>query len=107
MKVVVSLILVVALICPVAPFASAEPRQVVQGTELHLTLLTAHQQLNSKGRRSHYCRYFRTRADWRADTATCWHTAPWHHRHGPESKVFLPVQGSGLCERHFQGPGSG
>ena len=40
MKVVVSLILVVALICPAAPFASAEPRQVLQGTEIHLTLLT-------------------------------------------------------------------
>lgn len=40
MKVVVSLILVVALVCPAVPFAFAEPRQVVQGTEIHLTLLT-------------------------------------------------------------------
>lgn len=40
MKVVLSLILVVALVCPAAPFASAEPRQVLQGTELHLTLVT-------------------------------------------------------------------
>jgi len=40
MKVVVSLILTVGLVCPVAPSASAEPRQVSQGTEIHLTLLT-------------------------------------------------------------------
>jgi hypothetical protein len=40
MKVVGSLILAVALVCPVAPPASAEPRQVSQGTEIHLTLLT-------------------------------------------------------------------
>jgi hypothetical protein len=40
MKVVVSLILAIALVCPVAPPASAEPRQVSQGTEIHLTLLT-------------------------------------------------------------------
>ena len=40
MKAAVSLILVVALLCPAAPFASAEPRQVLQGTEIHLTLVT-------------------------------------------------------------------
>ena len=40
MKVVVSLILAIALVCPVAPPASAEAHQVSQGTEIHLTLLT-------------------------------------------------------------------
>jgi hypothetical protein len=40
MKVIGSLILAVALVCPVAPPASAEPRQISQGTEIHLTLLT-------------------------------------------------------------------
>jgi hypothetical protein len=41
MKVVVSLILAFVLVCPVAPGVSAgQPRQVSQGTEIHLTLLT-------------------------------------------------------------------
>jgi hypothetical protein len=40
MNVVVSLILALALVCPVAPPVSAEARQVSQGTEIHLTLLT-------------------------------------------------------------------
>jgi hypothetical protein len=40
MKLPVSLILVFALVCPAAPYASAEPRQVLKGTEIHLTLLT-------------------------------------------------------------------
>jgi hypothetical protein len=40
MKAVVSLILAVALLCAAAPFASAEPRQVLQGTEFRLTLMT-------------------------------------------------------------------
>jgi hypothetical protein len=40
MKLRVSLILAFALVCPAAPNASAEPRQVLKGTEIHLTLLT-------------------------------------------------------------------
>ena len=40
MKVVVSLLLVLALVCTAAPPTYAEPRQVLQGTEIHLTLLT-------------------------------------------------------------------
>ena len=40
MKVIGSLILAVALVCTVAPPASAETRQISQGTEIHLTLLT-------------------------------------------------------------------
>ncbi|MGB7848239.1 MAG: hypothetical protein WBL63_21690 [Candidatus Acidiferrum sp.] len=41
MKVVVSLILTLAMACSATlPAASAEPRQVIQGTEIHLTLLT-------------------------------------------------------------------
>lgn len=40
MKVVVSLILTLALVCSVAPSTYASPRQVIQGTEVHLTLLT-------------------------------------------------------------------
>jgi hypothetical protein len=40
MNVVVSLILAFALVCPAAPPVSAEPRQLSQGTEIHLTLLT-------------------------------------------------------------------
>jgi hypothetical protein len=40
MKVVVPLILVFALVSPAAPSAFAEPRQVLKGTEMHLTLLT-------------------------------------------------------------------
>jgi hypothetical protein len=41
MKIVVSLLLVVALLCSLAPPIYAEPRQVRQGTEIHLTLLDA------------------------------------------------------------------
>lgn len=40
MKVVVSFLLVIALVCSAAPPASAEPRQVIQGTQIRLTLLT-------------------------------------------------------------------
>jgi hypothetical protein len=40
MKVAVSLVLALALVCTAAPPAYAEPRQVIQGTEIHLTLLT-------------------------------------------------------------------
>ena len=39
MKVVVSLFLTLALVCTAAPPTYAEPRQVMQGTEIHLTLL--------------------------------------------------------------------
>lgn len=40
MKVVVSFLLVFALVCSAAPPATAEPRQVIQGTQIRLTLLT-------------------------------------------------------------------
>jgi hypothetical protein len=40
MKIVVSMILVVALVCTATPPTYAEPRQVIQGTEIHLTLLS-------------------------------------------------------------------
>lgn len=40
MKVAISLILTLALVSTAAPLAVAEPRQLVQGTEIHLTLLT-------------------------------------------------------------------
>lgn len=40
MKVVVSLIVILALVCTATPPTYAEPRQVLQGTEIHLTLLT-------------------------------------------------------------------
>lgn len=40
MKVAVSLVLTLALVCAAAPPTFAEPRQVLQGTEIHLTLLT-------------------------------------------------------------------
>jgi len=40
MKAVVSLLLVFALVLSAVPPTYAEPRQVVQGTEIHLTLLT-------------------------------------------------------------------
>jgi len=39
MKAVVSFLLVIALVCSAAPPTYAEPRQVLQGTEIHLTLL--------------------------------------------------------------------
>jgi len=40
MKVVVSLLLTLALVCAAAPPTYAAPRQVAEGTEIHLTLLT-------------------------------------------------------------------
>src|SRR5208282_3672123 len=40
MKVVVSFVLTLALVCSAALPTFAEPRQVIQGTEVHLTLLT-------------------------------------------------------------------
>ena len=40
MKVVVSLVLVLVLVCTATPPTYAEPHQVLQGTEIHLTLLT-------------------------------------------------------------------
>jgi hypothetical protein len=40
MKVVVSLVVTLVLVCTAAPPTFAEPRQVLQGTEIHLTLLT-------------------------------------------------------------------
>jgi hypothetical protein len=40
MKVVVSLVLVLVLVCTATPPTYAEPRHVLQGTEIHLTLLT-------------------------------------------------------------------
>lgn len=40
MKVVVSIVLVLVLVCTATPPTYAEPRQVLQGTEVHLTLLT-------------------------------------------------------------------
>lgn len=41
MKVMQSLVLVLALVCLAAPVSYAEPRQVIQGTQVHLTLLSA------------------------------------------------------------------
>jgi hypothetical protein len=40
MKVVLSLLLAAALACAAAPASNAEPRQVMQGTQVHLTLLS-------------------------------------------------------------------
>lgn len=40
MKAAVSFVLTLALVCTAAPPTFAEPRQVLQGTEIHLTLLT-------------------------------------------------------------------
>jgi len=40
MKVVISLFLTLVLVCAAAPPTYAEPKQVLQGTEIHLTLLT-------------------------------------------------------------------
>ena len=40
MKVAVSLVLTLVLVCAATPPTFAEPRQVLQGTEIHLTLLT-------------------------------------------------------------------
>ena len=48
MKVVVSLVLVLALVCTATPPTYAEPRQILQGTEVHLTLLTPISSSHSK-----------------------------------------------------------
>jgi hypothetical protein len=40
MRVVLSFLLVAALVCTAAPASYAEPRQVMQGTQVHLTLLS-------------------------------------------------------------------
>jgi hypothetical protein len=40
MKVALSFLLAAALICSAAPSSNAEPRQVIQGTQVHLTLLS-------------------------------------------------------------------
>jgi hypothetical protein len=41
MKAMVSLVLAAALLCAVPPVSNAEPRQVMQGTQVHLTLLSS------------------------------------------------------------------
>lgn len=41
MKLAISFVLTVALVCLAAPPTFAEPRQLAQGTEIHLTLLTS------------------------------------------------------------------
>jgi hypothetical protein len=48
MKVVLSLVLALALVCTATLPTYAEPRQVLQGTEIHLTLLTAISSSTSK-----------------------------------------------------------
>jgi hypothetical protein len=48
MKIAVSLVLTLALVCTAAPPSFAEPRQVLQGTEIHLTLLTPVSSSHSK-----------------------------------------------------------
>jgi hypothetical protein len=48
MKVAVSLILALVLVCTATPPTYAAPRQVLQGTEVHLTLLTPINSSNSK-----------------------------------------------------------
>jgi hypothetical protein len=48
MKVVLSLVLALALVCTAAPPTYAEPRQVIQGTEIHLTLITPISSSSSK-----------------------------------------------------------
>jgi hypothetical protein len=48
MKVVLALILAFVLVCTAAPPTYAEPRQVLQGTEIHLTLLTPISSSHSK-----------------------------------------------------------
>ena len=40
MKIVLSFLLTAAFVCTVAPTSYAEPRQVIQGTQVHLTLLS-------------------------------------------------------------------
>jgi hypothetical protein len=41
MKIVFSFLLAAALVCTAAPASYAEPRQVIQGTQVHLTLLSS------------------------------------------------------------------
>lgn len=41
MKAVISFLLAAAMVCAAAPASYAEPRQVMQGTQVHLTLLSA------------------------------------------------------------------
>lgn len=48
MKVVLSLVLAFVLVCTAAPPIYAEPRQVLQGTEIHLTLTTPISSSHSK-----------------------------------------------------------
>jgi hypothetical protein len=48
MKVVLSLVLAFVLVCTAAPPIYAEPRQVLQGTEIHLTLITPISSSHSK-----------------------------------------------------------
>jgi len=48
MKVVLSLVLAFVLVCTAAPPSYAEPRQVRQGTEIHLTLITPISSSHSK-----------------------------------------------------------
>src|SRR5205807_3315713 len=40
MKIALSFLLAAALVCAAAPSSYAEPRQVIQGTQVHLTLLS-------------------------------------------------------------------
>ena len=40
MKVALSIVLAAAFVCAAAPPSNAEPRQVIQGTQIHLTLLS-------------------------------------------------------------------
>ncbi len=40
MKFALSFLLAAALVCTAAPLSYAEPRQVIQGTQVHLTLLS-------------------------------------------------------------------
>jgi hypothetical protein len=50
MKVALSILLAAALICAAAPASYAEPRQVMQGTQVHLTLLSnIHSAVSRKG----------------------------------------------------------
>ena len=40
MRIALSFLLAAALVCAAAPSSYAEPRQVIQGTQVHLTLLS-------------------------------------------------------------------
>jgi type IV secretory pathway VirB10-like protein len=40
MKTVLTFLLAAALVCTAAPSSNAEPHQVIQGTQVHLTLLS-------------------------------------------------------------------